>query len=251
MTTLPTPERPFLTAEWRWLVMLQYEVDPAVLRPLVPRGTELDAWQGRTLVSMVGFRFLDTRVRGVRVPFHVTFDEVNLRFYVRRQGPEGWRRGVVFVREIVPRPAIAWVARLLYNEPYVAMPMRHTVEMDGAVGGTPGVARYEWRSGGRWHALEAETEGAPAPLADGSEEEFVTEHYWGYTAQRGDRGGSTLEYQVVHPRWRVWRARRSRFDCDVALLYGAPFRETLSGPPVSAFVAEGSAVAVMKGRRVE
>ncbi|HEX8362069.1 MAG TPA: DUF2071 domain-containing protein, partial [Longimicrobium sp.] len=90
----------FLAAEWRDLVMLNYEADPAALRPLVPAGTELDAWGGTTYVSMVGFLFLRTRVLGIPIPFHQDFEEVNLRFYVRRRGPEGWRRGVVFVREI-------------------------------------------------------------------------------------------------------------------------------------------------------
>src|SRR5271154_3596191 len=114
----------FLTAEWRWLLMLNYAIDPAVLRPLVPAGVELDLWQGDALVSMVGFLFLGTRVLGVPVLWHRDFEEVNLRFYVRRETPEGWRRGVTFVREIVPRLAIAVLARVLYNEPYVACPMR-------------------------------------------------------------------------------------------------------------------------------
>src|SRR5690348_18142677 len=103
-------ERPLLTAEWRHLALLQYVVDPAVLLPLVPLGTELDSWEGRTLVSMVGFRFLRVRVLGASILFHTDFDEVNLRFYVRRRVAEGWRRGVVFVREIVPRRAVALVA---------------------------------------------------------------------------------------------------------------------------------------------
>ena len=117
----------FLTAEWRDLVMLNYEIDPGILAGLVPAGTELDLWQGRALVSVVGFHFRRTRVMGVAIPGHSNFEEVNLRFYVRREGPEGWRRGVVFVKEIVPRFAIAWVARALYNENYVALPMRHAI----------------------------------------------------------------------------------------------------------------------------
>lgn len=240
-------ERPFLTAEWRYLAMLNFEIEPAVLRPLVPGGTELDAHEGRTLVSVVGFRFLQTRVRGLALPWHRHFDEVNLRFYVRRAAPEGWRRAVVFVRELVPRRAIAWVARALYNEPYRAVPMRHEVDMAGAETGGPGRVRYEWRHAGRWHALEATTTGTPALPAAGSEAEFVTEHYWGYTAQRD---GGCKEYRVTHPRWPVWAVTRAGLDCDVARLYGPPFVEALSAPPRSAFVAAGSAVAVYPGRRV-
>src|SRR5918996_5117390 len=120
----------FLTAEWRDLVMLNYEVDPQVLARRVPPGTELDIWQGRALVSVVGFRFLRTRVLGLPIPFHRDFEEVNLRFYVRRQAEDGWRRGVVFIKEIAPRWAIATVARVVYNENYAARPMRHRIELD-------------------------------------------------------------------------------------------------------------------------
>ncbi len=47
----------FLTAEWRYLAMFNYEVPPELLAPLVPRGTELDSWQGKVYVSLVGFLF--------------------------------------------------------------------------------------------------------------------------------------------------------------------------------------------------
>src|SRR4029453_13951422 len=130
---------PFLTAEWRYLVMLNYEIDPGILRPLVPPGTELDFWHHRPLVSMVGFRFINTRLLRIRLPFHQNFDEINLRFYVRRRQQGEWQRGVVFVREVVPKHAIATIARSVYNEPYVALPMRHEIDMDGAVAGEPGL----------------------------------------------------------------------------------------------------------------
>jgi uncharacterized protein len=234
---------PFVTAEWRWLAMLNYEVDPRVLRSRVPRGVELDTWQGRTLASVVGFRFLGTRVAGVAIPLHRDFDEVNLRFYVRRRGPEGWRRGVVFVREIVPRTAIAAVARVLYNENYVARPMRHTLTV-GPAGGT---VRYAWREHGAWHAAGVEVRGAAAPLRPGSEAEFITEHYWGYARQRD---GGTVEYRVEHPPWNVWEAEASVLECDVAAVYGEAFVPYLSGPPCSAFLADGSPVTVRRGVRL-
>lgn len=251
----PTPGDPaeplpgvFLTAEWRWLVMLNYEVDPAALRPLVPRGTELDTWDGATLVSMVGFMFLRTRVLGVRIPFHSDFEEVNLRFYVRRRGPEGWRRAVVFVKEIVPRAAIAVTARALYGEKYVAMPMHHRVGLPGAGGSREdGVVEYRWRHRGRWSALKARAVGEPKALVAGSEEEFVTEHYWGYAARRG---GGTTEYRVEHPAWRVWSATDAALHCDAARLYGPAFAAPLAAPPRSAFIAEGSPITVRRGVRV-
>ena len=239
---MTTPAPTFLTAEWRDLVMLNYEVDPKVLTRRVPAGTELDAWQGRTLVSLVGFRVLRTRVLGISIPFHRDFEEVNLRFYVRRKGPEGWRRGVVFVKELVPKWAIAWVARTIYNENYVSLPMRHRVDPPGA--GTDGLAEYGWRLNGSWYRLSARMQGTPSIPPAGSEEEFITVHYWGYALQ-GD--GSSLEYQVEHPQWAVWSASEAVFEGDPGPLYGPEFAPFLTGPPVSAFVAVGSPIIVRKG----
>ena len=238
--------RPFLTAEWRYLVMLNYEVDPAVLAPLVPTGTILDLWQGRTLVSVVGFRFTSTRVLGVAVPFHRCFEEVNLRFYVRRHLADAEsRRGVVFVRELVPRVAIAGLARLAYNEPYRAVPMRSVAPMDPVE--APGRITYEWRTGSGWQSLAATAAGSPAVPGQGSEATFITEHHWGYTRQRN---GATVEYEVHHPAWRVWSALDPTFSADVIDLYGREFAAALSRPPQSALVAEGSAVAVYPPRRL-
>jgi uncharacterized protein len=228
--------------------MLNFEVPAGLLRPLVPRGTELDTWDGATVASVVGFRFLDTRVLGVPVPGHRHFDEVNLRFYVRRRGENGdWRRAVVFVRELVPRRAIAFVARRLYNEPYTAVPMRHELDMEHAADGQPGRAAYAWRLADRWHRLEVRTRGRPTQPDPASEAAFITEHYWGYTVQRD---GGCKEYRVEHPPWRVWEAEAAQLDCDVQAAYGAGFAECLGDPPRSSFLAEGSAVRVHRGRRL-
>jgi uncharacterized protein YqjF (DUF2071 family) len=184
-------------------------------------------------------------VLGVRVPRHTDFEEVNLRFYVRRREDGAWRRGVVFVRELVPRLAIARIAGWCYNEPYRALPMRYRIER--SADGAPIVVAYEWRRAGRWERIELRAAGEPSPTAPGSEEEFITEHYWGYTRQRD---GGTIEYRVHHPPWRVWRAAEARLECDIAALYGASFAEALGAPPRSAFLAEGSAVEVFRPRRL-
>ena len=237
----------FLTAAWRYLAMLNYEVDPALLAHHVPNGTELDSWNGRTYVSMVGFLFLDTRLLGIPIPLHRNFEEVNLRFYVRRKGPEGWRRGVVFIREIVPRIAIATIARVVYNENYVAMPMRHRIdERDGTLA-DGGTVEYGWRLHGEWNTLGVSTIGEAAPLVTGSEEEFITEHYWGYAAQRD---GGCVEYRVEHPSWRIWQVAGARLRCDVERLYGAEFAGALGAAPTSAFLADGSPIVVRRAVRL-
>ena len=231
----------FLTGEWRHLAMLNFRVDPALLEPYVPRGTSLDYWQGAAYVSIVGFLFRDTRVLGVPAPFHRNFEEVNLRFYVRRETGGEVRRAVTFIKEIVPRAAIAAVARLAYNEPYVAMPMRHSIASQPHPDRAPGIVRYEWRQRGTWCALAVEASGDAAPLAPGSEAEFIAEHYWGYTRQRD---GGTVEYQVTHPRWRTWNVHGAEVRGALADLYGADLGAVLTRPPDSAVLAEGSAIAV-------
>jgi len=231
---MPSPT--FLTAEWRYLAMLNYVVDRAVLEPFVPHGTELDSFGDRTFASVVGFHFRKVRIFGVPIPMHTNFEEVNLRFYVRRKTDTGWRRGVVFVRELVPRHAIAFIARTFYGEPYSRLPMRHSIEIsDTAVR-----VEYGWRRSGQWESIKAVGTGKPQAIEIGSEEEFITEHYWGYTARRD----GCDEYEVEHPRWRVWRAGEAALDADIAGLYGERFVESLSRPPSSAFIAEGSAVTV-------
>ena len=231
----------FLTAEWRYLALLNYEVPAALLEPYVPRGTELDRHDGRVFMSLVGFRFLHTRVLGCRVPFHQHFEEVNLRFYVRRAVGGEVRRGVTFIREIVPRRAIALVARADYNEPYVALPMRSALSTGPA--GEPVRVRYAWQSGAGWHHLALTGSGIAAVPATESEAAFMPEHYWGYT---GQRDGGTIEYRVAHPAWRVWAAAQVEIGGDMGAFYGAVFGEVLAAPPTSAFLAEGSAVTVFR-----
>ena len=203
-------DRPFLTATWCHLVMLHYDVDPALLRPLVPRETELDLWDGRAQVGLIGFRFLETRVMGVPIPLHVNFDEINLRFYVRRVAGEETRHGVVFIREVVARAAIATVARMIYNEPCLTLPTRHFVDLEATGSGGTGVARYEWKQD-RWYTLEATVAGPPAPFKERSEAEFLYPSDVGLTAQRD---GGTIEYRVDHPRWRIWDPVSYRLGAD-------------------------------------
>jgi uncharacterized protein YqjF (DUF2071 family) len=236
--------KPFLSAEWRYLAMLNYEIEPAVLAPLVPRGTEIDSWQGKTFVSMVGFLFENTRVMGFSIPLHQNFEEINLRFYVRRKAEDGWRRGVVFVKEIVPRAAIALVARRLYHENYLALPTGNVICR--AADGTKNIesVKYYWTFNQRAQFIELVTRGAPSAFVEGSQEEFIAHHYWGYSSQKD---GGTAEYRVEHPPWQIWQAQSSRLDCDVENLYGKQFRRFLQGRPSSSFLAEGSAIVVYRG----
>jgi uncharacterized protein YqjF (DUF2071 family) len=231
----------FLTAEWRKLMMAQYAIDPALLTPYLPTGVELDFYNNRCYVSLVAFLFDRVRLKGLPIPFHTRFEEVNLRFYVRRREPDGTnKRGVVFIREFVPRRAIAFVAKRFYEEPYTAIPTNHQIELSAEslkVG-------YGWDLGGRSHSIAVEAAPTPQPILPNSEEDFITEHYWGYTKRRN---GSTSAYQVDHPSWQIYAPRSYEIVADFNLLYGPSFAFFNDQPPSSVLLAEGSAVSVFSG----
>ena len=249
-----TPSRPgesrtsdppvFLTAVWRDLAMLNFEADPRLVAPWVPAGTELDAYDGRTMVSIVGFLFLETRVAGLPIPGHRNFEEVNLRFYVRRSIHGERRRGVVFIRELVPLRAVAWTARALYGERYGTAVIRHRHAQDD---GKRSVV-YEWQRDAARGRISLTASGEPSALVAGSEEEFIADHAWGYVAREGR---TTLEYRVDHPRWRIWRVASPEFECDSEAFYGRAWAPILARPPVSAFLAEGSEIALRRGRGID
>lgn len=229
------PAYPFLTAQWRNIVMANYEVDAAALIDRVPAGTTLDFWQGKTYVSLIGFQFLDARVLGAPIPFHQDFEEVNLRFYVRRVVGDEVRGAVVFIREVVPRQMVGGMARLLYREPYMVVPMQSDVTPHPVP-----MVTYRWQTGARWNTISARAEGVGAPPAPRTHEEFITIRHWGYN---GQPGSDTLEYRVEHPRWNVWSARDVRIEADLAVLGGPELAGQLH-KPASVLIADGSPITV-------
>ena len=237
--------RTFLSAHWRWLVMLNWRIDPEVLKGDVPAGTELDFFGGQTYVSLVGFLFQKTRLLGVPVPFHRNFEELNLRFYVHRDEDDERRRGVAFISELVPKRAIATIARRFYNENYVALPMHHDVSVNSDLEAID--VKYGWQKHGKCNHVRASGLGKPQALIPGSLEKFIAEHYWGYSAQRD---GTTLEYRVRHDPWCIWQAQDVEIDCDMGTQYGSRFASFLSRPPESAFIADGSPITVSFPRRL-
>lgn len=233
----------FLNAEWRKLAMANYAVNPELLQPFVPAGTELDLWNGTCYVSLVGFVFLQTKIKGVKVPFHVNFEEVNLRFYVRHWDAGTWKRGVVFVKEIVPKPALTFVANSVYGEHYETFPMRHVWEEENK----QLKVSYSWKKG-NWHSLQVTAGNDSVALAPGSEAEFITEHYWGYTKLKYNQ---TSEYGVEHPSWRIYPVESYAVNVDFETVYGKEFAFLNGETPVSVFLAEGSEIRVMGGRKLK
>jgi len=228
----------FLTAEWRKLIMAQYEVSPETLAPWLPVGVQLDLYQGHCYVSLVGFLFEKVRVKRLAIPFHTHFEEVNLRFYVVRAEPDGTRkRGVVFISEFVPRHAITLIANKLYEEPYATLSTRHTIA------NTPESLHvsYGWKHQNTWHTLAVDAEPHPQPIAPNSIEEFITEHYWGFTKRSN---GTTSQYEVHHPRWQVYPIHHHAIQANLGILYGSAFEHLDATQPANILLAEGSAVSV-------
>ena len=212
--------------------MANYAVDPGLLTPYLPAETELDLWEGRAYISLVGFLFKNTRLKGFRVPYHVNFEEVNLRMYVRH----GAKRGVVFISEIVPLPTLAFIANRTYREHYRAMPMRHDVHRtEEAL-----TVQYEWKSAG-WNSFCVVTDPEPVELQTDSVEAFITEHYFGYTRVTDCR---TSEYPVEHPAWKTYPVQSFEIKVDFRGLYGNAFAFLEGRKPDSVLLAEGSVISV-------
>ena len=233
----------FLSAEWRNLLMANYAADPQLLKNYLPYRTELDDYNGTHYVSLVGFLFQNTKVRGISFPFHSTFQEVNLRFYVRFKEKNEWRRGVVFIKELVPKKMITFVANTIYNENYATHRMKHSWKNIG----DELAVEYYWKVSGQWNYIKGICEKESAEVTKNSVEEFITEHYWGYTFINN---ACTGVYEVIHPKWRVHKVKSYEIKCDAGKLYGDAFTETLEQTPDTVFLAEGSTIVVKKGSKI-
>jgi len=243
-TYLNTMRSIFLTAEWRKLAIVNYAVDPAMLKAYLPYKTELDFWKDNCYVSLVGFRFINTKLRGISIPFHTQFEEINLRFYVKYKEGNAWKRGVTFIREIVPKPALTIVANSIYKEKYITLPTRHSWKID------PDEIHvsYEWKFKGVWDSLNVTSLATPTDILPGTEEEFITEHYWGYTPVSRIR---TSQYQVEHPRWQTYSVKSHRVNVRFSELYGPAFGILNNAVPDSIMLAEGSSIKVRAANRIK
>ncbi len=227
----------FLTAKWENLIMANYAIDPLLLKPYLPYGVELDFYEGQTFVSLVGFMFKQTSLFQVPIPFLGTFEEVNLRFYVKRKDKGIEKRGVVFINETVPYKPVAWLANKLYKEHYIAIPTKHDIQ----IGSNHKRVRYDWKINKAWNHIAVKATNANEAMKTGSIEEFIFEHYFGYTKISETK---SQEYKVNHPRWLVNKVEEYTLDCDFAAMYGQEFSILGMQKPHSVILAEGSSVSV-------
>jgi hypothetical protein len=232
-----------IKAQWKKLVMANYVIDSGLLDQYLPVNTQYDHWNGQCYISLVGFMFRDTQILGMKIPFHTHFEEVNLRFYVKRPYNEGWKRGVVFIKEIVPLPAVTFIANTVYKEHYETMPMKHSwkLSIDQLV------VEYQWRKK-QWNTLKVISQPTPYSLVEKSAEEFLTEQYWGYTRVNPQL---TLEYEVAHPPWSFYKTLDYEIHVDFSSVYGEEFSFLTKQKPDSVFLAEGSKITLRKGKELK
>ncbi len=227
----------FLSARWENLIMANYAVNPDVLKRYLPKGVELDFYNDKTYVSLVGFLFKRTSLFNIPIPFLGTFEEINLRFYVKRMEGETIKRGVVFINETVPYKLVAWLANKLYKEHYIAIPTKNTIEITHSAK----KIRYDWKINKTWNHLELKAAVENENMLPGSKEEFIFEHYYGYTKIKDHL---SQEYKVNHPRWKVNKVIDYSIDCDFKSMYGNDFFFLNNQEPDSVIIAEGSPVTV-------
>lgn len=234
----------FLKAEWRKLAFANYIVDKELLTEYVPFGTELDLWDDQCFISIVCLKFSNTRLLGIKVPMHVNFEEVNLRFYVKRFEDGKWKRAAVFIKEIVPKRAITFVAKTIYNESYETMKMSHKfyeTENNRTV-------EYYWSKAGIEHFFKIQASLVDFEITSNSEAEFITEHYWGYARVTDSK---TNEYRVSHPRWKMYEIENYELKLDFGILYGEKFAFLNKVKPNSIMLAEGSETTVASKRVIK
>ncbi len=234
----------FLTASWDNLALINYEIDSEILKKHLPIGIEIDFWNSKCYVSLVGFQFNNTKILGLKIPFHINFEEVNLRFYVKRFENGAWKRGVVFIKEIVPKPAITFIANTLYNEHYQTNKMNHSItQNEGSK-----TFIYRWENDKQWNSIALETKSNPIQIELDSEAEFITEHYFGYTSYNKK---TTFEYEVTHPRWEQLEIINYKIDVNFENNYGKDFAFLNESKPISVFLAKGSKITIENKRKIK
>ncbi len=227
----------FLSARWENLIMANYAVNSELLKPYLPNGVELDFYEDKTYVSLVGFMFKQTSLFNIPIPFLGTFEEINLRFYVKRVEADSIKRGVVFINETVPYKLVAWLANKLYKEHYIAIPTKNEIEITSLSKSI----KYHWKINREWNHIAVNTSIENEQMLPGSIEEFIFEHYYGYTKINNQL---SQEYKVDHPRWLVNKVIDHSIHCDFKSMYGNDFSFLSDRQPDSVTVAEGSPVTV-------
>ena len=227
----------FLKANWENIIMANYEIAPEILKPFLPKGVDLDLFNGKAYISLVGFMFKNTKLFNIPIPYLGTFEEINLRFYVVRKEENQIKRGVVFINETVPNPIVAWIANKLYKEHYTVVPTKHEINDKNTIQ----KVKFEWLVNKKWNSICVEASKKPEIMQNGTLEQFIFEHYYGYTKIEEN---ITEEYKLQHPSWKINNVINYTIDCNFEDMYGKAFAVLNYTKPKAVFMAEGSSVKV-------
>ncbi|WP_395049474.1 YqjF family protein [Flavobacterium sp.] len=227
----------FLKANWENIIMANYEIDPKILIPFIPQGVELDLFNGKAYISLVGFMFKKTKLFNIPIPYLGTFEEINLRFYVIRKEGNKIKRGVVFINETIPYPIVAWMANKLYKEHYTVVPTKHEISNDDNIK----KANFEWLLNKKWNRIYVEASTETKEMKNDTLEQFIYEHYYGFTKIDAHK---TEEYKLQHPSWKTNKVFNYKIDCDFKAMYGNSFSILNTTEPEAVFIAEGSSVKI-------
>ena len=227
----------FLKANWEDIIMANYEINPDILLPFLPKGVEIDLPHNKCYVSLVGFMFKNTKIFNIPIPKFGTFEEINLRFYVFKKENNKIKRGVVFINETIPYPVVAWVANKLYKEHYSVVPTKHTKEI---FEDTQSI-KFEWEKEKKWHSIAVTSSNHPESMKKDSLEQFIFEHYFGYTKVNDHK---TEEYKLQHPSWKTRKVIDHKIACDFEVMYGKTFAVLNKTEPEGVFIADGSSVGI-------
>ena len=223
----------FLTAEWKNLAVATFEIDKKLLGKYLPDNTEINGFDGKHFISLVGFMFSNPAFFGFKAPFFRTFEEMNLRFYVKRKTQNGWRNGVVFIKEIAPSKFIGQIAKLLYRENFITLPMSHSIAMTADQQET----EYKWKIRNKWNFFSLKTSTIPLSAEVNSIEAFIKNQYWGYTKGNFKE---TFEFEIKHIPWNIFPSTSFELDIDAEALYGKELASFFYQKPLCCFLMDGS-----------
>ena len=242
-TTSQKPaQKVLMTAKFSELVAVNFAIDPKILEPRVPRGLELDFYNDETYVSLICMMLRDVRVWGIPIHIATGFEEINLRFYVRRREGDGYRRGCCFIKDYVSSGAAAWILGSLFKAEFQKLKMKHSNSgFDGAPESVPSVD-YQWKVGDHWNRLRIKARSRIQKTSRDTKHGFILMHDNEYS----QRDGKTLEDRASRPAWTIWDAAQANFECDVKNLFGREFQRALSRRPASVFVTGGSDVTIYR-----
>lgn len=232
----------FLTANWQNIIMANYEVPPEVLMKYLPKGIELDLFENKAFVSLVGFMFSNTRIFKIPIPKLGTFEEINLRFYVKQKIGNKTYKGVVFINESIPYKLVAWIANKLYKEHYVTMPTKHQWELNES----NKKISYQWLKNKKWNSMQVHATNQAQNMIPGSFEHFIFEHYLGFTKVNES---ITEKYAIFHPSWLINEVTNSTISCNFEDNYGNDFAFLNEQKPSAVFLTEGSDISIAWKRK--